>query len=494
MAKPKQSGSALLWILIWLTGMAAIAFFCLIRHLPTLELATENRLKTSLSTIESEGIESSVQGYTATLSGDIKSESQKQEILAKAAATPGVKQVIDNMAQSGVQVAKADDTTPLISAQKPVESKTATATATATDDKPTADADTEEPATEPDVAQTPTSEPVVQTEVQTTQVIEPTQSASMNLQVDDGTLLIDGQLAETDDIDNLIDRAKATLNIDFVSNSTEAKQEVVPTTWIRALTAFIPTMATLENPGIQIKNNQIALSGVAPDQKTHDAVINRALQLLGRYSLIERIDITEATSAPEVTAEIVPDDAANEPAEVAQTTPAENKTDVEAQAGNPDSEAVSESTETSTPDTTPTPSATQETNDESQSTQNEAKSDSADKVRAAFAALPSKRILFKSSNAILTTDSQTVLDDIAQLLKKFPDVDMDINGHTDASGDTQTNLELSQERANAVRDYLIDQGISVYRLTAYGFGEGVPIATNDTPEGRALNRRIEFKF
>ena len=87
-----------------------------------------------------------------------------------------------------------------------------------------------------------------------------------------------------------------------------------------------------------------------------------------------------------------------------------------------------------------------------------------------------------------------MLNNIAQLLRDHPDAEMDIDGHTDATGNDEINLLLSQSRANAVRDYLIDQGISVYRLTAYGFGEGKPIANNDSPEGRALNRRIEFKF
>ena len=101
-------------------------------------------------------------------------------------------------------------------------------------------------------------------------------------------------------------------------------------------------------------------------------------------------------------------------------------------------------------------------------------------------------ILFESSSDILTIDSLDVLDSIASVLLKHPDIPIRIEGHTDASGTKQDNLLLSQLRANSVRDYLVDRGVSIYRLKAYGFGEGVPISDNSTPDGRADNRRIEF--
>jgi len=103
-------------------------------------------------------------------------------------------------------------------------------------------------------------------------------------------------------------------------------------------------------------------------------------------------------------------------------------------------------------------------------------------------------VLFESNSDILTIESLDVLDSIATVLQAHPDIPINIEGHTDASGETANNLALSQLRANSVRDYLVDRGVSIYRLKAYGFGEGVPVSENSTPEGRADNRRIEFNF
>jgi OOP family OmpA-OmpF porin len=80
-----------------------------------------------------------------------------------------------------------------------------------------------------------------------------------------------------------------------------------------------------------------------------------------------------------------------------------------------------------------------------------------------------------------------------EVLKMNPTMKIEVQGHTDSKGSDQYNLDLSQKRANAVRDYLISKGVDADRLTAKGLGESTPIATNDTPEGRAENRRVEFK-
>lgn len=71
---------------------------------------------------------------------------------------------------------------------------------------------------------------------------------------------------------------------------------------------------------------------------------------------------------------------------------------------------------------------------------------------------------------------------------------IEIGGHTDYTGSDAYNQTLSQKRASAVRAYLISQGISAERLTAKGYGEAKPIASNETEEGKAENRRVEFKI
>ena len=100
-------------------------------------------------------------------------------------------------------------------------------------------------------------------------------------------------------------------------------------------------------------------------------------------------------------------------------------------------------------------------------------------------------VYFAFASATLRAQSKPALDDVAAVLKKHPDWKLRIEGHTDNVGGNASNLALSERRANAVRDALIRQyGIPPERLSAGGSGAGGAIATNDTPEGRARNRRV----
>jgi outer membrane protein OmpA-like peptidoglycan-associated protein len=104
-----------------------------------------------------------------------------------------------------------------------------------------------------------------------------------------------------------------------------------------------------------------------------------------------------------------------------------------------------------------------------------------------------QNIYFNTGEATLKPESFSVLDSIALMLKENPDVIVEIQGHTDSRGSKGYNLKLSQARAEAVRNYLIkNHSISPERLIARGYGEERPIASNDTEEGRAKNRRVEF--
>jgi len=102
-------------------------------------------------------------------------------------------------------------------------------------------------------------------------------------------------------------------------------------------------------------------------------------------------------------------------------------------------------------------------------------------------------INFEFDSSRLTAGSKTQLDKVAAGLKGQPTMGLIIEGHTDATGPDAYNMKLSKARANAARSYLIEQGIESSRLEATGYGETKPIATNKTKEGRAENRRVEFK-
>jgi outer membrane protein OmpA-like peptidoglycan-associated protein len=102
---------------------------------------------------------------------------------------------------------------------------------------------------------------------------------------------------------------------------------------------------------------------------------------------------------------------------------------------------------------------------------------------------------FKSGSADLLVNSHATLDKVAETAKKYPNLKLRVEGHTDNTGSANFNQTLSQKRADAVRDYLVNSaGVSADQVTAVGFGQTHPVTTNDTAEGRAQNRRVEFVF
>ena len=103
-------------------------------------------------------------------------------------------------------------------------------------------------------------------------------------------------------------------------------------------------------------------------------------------------------------------------------------------------------------------------------------------------------IFFETGKYALTSSSNTELNRLASLLKKHPELKIEIAGHTDGRGDPNLNLTLSENRAQAVVNYLTSQGVSKSRLKAKGYGMTEPVASNDTEAGRAKNRRTEFKI
>lgn len=105
-----------------------------------------------------------------------------------------------------------------------------------------------------------------------------------------------------------------------------------------------------------------------------------------------------------------------------------------------------------------------------------------------------KNIFFDFDKATLRPESTNELERLTKLLNDVPTLKIEISGHTDAKGAADYNQKLSQNRAKAVVDYLVKAGIAADRLTFAGYGKDQPIATNDTDEGRQLNRRTEFKI
>ena len=100
-------------------------------------------------------------------------------------------------------------------------------------------------------------------------------------------------------------------------------------------------------------------------------------------------------------------------------------------------------------------------------------------------------VLFETGETHLREEAMASLVEVVDLLQSEPDKNIRIEGHTDSTGDAETNLEISEQRARAVFNALVSLGVEEGRFTTAGMGEDFPIASNDTEEGRAQNRRVD---
>ncbi len=103
-------------------------------------------------------------------------------------------------------------------------------------------------------------------------------------------------------------------------------------------------------------------------------------------------------------------------------------------------------------------------------------------------------IQFVTGSSKLTAGAVKELDDIVSYMKEYPEVTLQVNGHTDNVGKEELNQTLSEKRAASVVDALVKKGVDASKLTSEGFGMSQPVADNSTPAGRTKNRRVEFKF
>ena len=105
-----------------------------------------------------------------------------------------------------------------------------------------------------------------------------------------------------------------------------------------------------------------------------------------------------------------------------------------------------------------------------------------------------KGLFFNTGSAVIKEESYPVLDAVVKVLKNNPAYKLNIDGHTDNTGDSKVNLDLSQKRAEAAKAYIVSKGIAEDRLAAKGYGDTKPAADNKTEEGKAKNRRVEFNI
>jgi len=103
-------------------------------------------------------------------------------------------------------------------------------------------------------------------------------------------------------------------------------------------------------------------------------------------------------------------------------------------------------------------------------------------------------IAFDNSSVLVRQDLYTDLDSVADVLNRYPQTQIKVAGHTDSAGPEDHNLDLSRQRAEAMRDLLVQRNVSSYRIAVVGCGAAYPVATNETEAGRRMNRRIELQI
>ena len=103
-------------------------------------------------------------------------------------------------------------------------------------------------------------------------------------------------------------------------------------------------------------------------------------------------------------------------------------------------------------------------------------------------------IQFENGKATIKPTSYPILDEVVKVFLNNPAYIIEVQGHTDNVGNYDYNVQLSESRAQAVRSYIVEKGVEPERITAHGYGPDRPITTNDTKEGRALNRRVAFNI
>jgi outer membrane protein OmpA-like peptidoglycan-associated protein len=102
-------------------------------------------------------------------------------------------------------------------------------------------------------------------------------------------------------------------------------------------------------------------------------------------------------------------------------------------------------------------------------------------------------VTFDTNSTVVKPGLYAELDRVAGVLTRYPETLIRVEGHTDSVGTEKYNMDLSFRRANSVRDLLVQRGVAIQRIETVGFGETMPVATNDTEAGRQMNRRVEIK-
>lgn len=264
-------------------------------------------------------------------------------------------------------------------------------------------------------------------------------SPELSIQQEDGRVLLGGQLESQASVDAVVKAARASYGNENVVNELIVSGEVKTAKWLAGSTGLLPTLVGTKSAHLKVSDNESLLSAEVESHGKRLALVNQARKLLGD-NLDADITVTDLTGRA--------------------GTQADN---VKLQSGDALRDSVLAACQS--------------------------------KIDAR---MKDKKILFASNTAELESSSHALLDQIIGVLNECNDVvlknKLTIAGHTDSVGDDGYNLALSQRRADVVKAYIVNAATDVGLITSVGLGESQPVEPNDTDEGRAQNRRIEFKL
>ncbi|MFK8076897.1 MAG: hypothetical protein AB8B84_09955, partial [Granulosicoccus sp.] len=310
-------GSALVWILVWLLGVAGIAWAGLNYAVPKFERKLQIAVENSITTFNADSLSVSAVGRDITLVGEVASEDEKSILLAAANSTPGVGEIrseltivptistdsvelVDIPAKPALQVATAE-ILPIDNAPKVVVVEST--------EKPVADAPApapEETLSEVAIEQTaPGNSTLLALNDSASASNIATRKPNISIRVFGNILSIEGNVAKADDTTGLVQNALNSFNRDIVSNDLKQKDDVQNARWITALTQIMPLMESMSDAQIGITDQQMTLSGIAPNRTVHDAVVKKALTSMGYLSLVEKIKIANEPADSKNNAETV---------------------------------------------------------------------------------------------------------------------------------------------------------------------------------------------
>lgn len=244
----------------------------------------------------------------------------------------------------------------------------------------------------------------------------------------------------------------------------------------------------------KINGQKILLTGEAPSEARKDALVDAVARAGGAggpvFGGVTSVDAEGLTVAAPPAPEIQEAAPAERP-DIGQTSPASSEETLAAETERNDSAAV--------PDPAPAVQDEQEgiadapetaANAEPEIIEQDAGDACAERIQAAA---DRRRIGFSSARADIDNASRAQLREIAALLAECPQIELRVTGHTDASGNAARNMQLSGYRADAVRAFLASVGAPSDRISVRGAGSAEPLVSNETPEGREQNRRIEIE-